>query len=375
MYSAFKTIREKGFFTALCLARKYRRQAVERDDVEIHGGATGVGGVQEMNRIEHFGETQNVAVTVLVDNRADLMVKSTDTVIRFSKKPLLAEHGFAALIDLQDEGLRILWDAGISKIALLENMRRMEIDPTTIDMVALSHGHGDHTGAVLEILGLAAGRPQARKWDRDATSQEMQDWVEGKRVPLIAHPAVFRERWAIRRDGSKFGPHLPPSCAELESAGAQVILSEGPYRLGMGCATTGAIPRHSFEKAGTPSSVAYRNGDTFIRDQIDDDQALVINVKDKGLVIVAGCAHSGILNTVNYAREFTKVDKVWAVMGGFHLAPAKSEEIELTIEALEKLGPAMVVPTHCTGFEAIGRFAGRMPEQFVQGVVGTRYLF
>ena len=364
-----------GLFSALRLALKRRRQLVEKDDVEIRGGAAGAGGVQKMSEIERLGETHNVAITVLVDNRADLIVKSTDTVIRYTKKPLLAEHGFAALIDLQAEELRILWDAGISKTVLLENMRRMEIDPTTIDMIALSHGHGDHTGAVLEILGLVAGRPQARKWDRDATTQEIQDWVEGRRVPLIAHPAVFRERWAIRRDGSKFGPHLPPSRAELESAGAQVILSEGPYQLGTGSATTGAVPRQSFEKAGTPTSVAYRDGDALIRDQIDDDQALVINVKDKGLVILAGCAHSGIVNTVNYAREFTKVDKVWAIMGGFHLAPAKSEEIELTIDAIEELSPAMVVPTHCTGFEAIGRFAGRMPEQFVQGVVGTKYLF
>jgi 7,8-dihydropterin-6-yl-methyl-4-(beta-D-ribofuranosyl)aminobenzene 5'-phosphate synthase len=328
-----------------------------------------------MNKVDQFGETQNVAVTVLVDNRADLIVKSTDTVKRYTEEPLLAEHGLAVLIDLKDAGVRILWDAGITRTALLENARRMKIDLATIDKIALSHGHGDHTAAMTDVIKVIGGRPEPRDWDEDATLEDIRSWVKGHRVPLIAHPAAFRERWGIRKDGVKYGPVLPPPRDEWEVAGAEVILSEGPYELGPGCWTTGTVPRRSFEKAGTSSTRAYREGDEFIRDYMEDDQSIVINVKDKGLVVVSGCAHSGIVNTANYAKEISGVDKVWAIIGGFHLAPASDEEIQRTIDEIEAMKPVMVVPSHCTGFKAISQFASRMPDEFVLGVVGTTYLF
>ncbi len=103
-----------------------------------------------MNPNADFGETSDVAVTVLVDNRADLLVKPTDGVKYFMDRPLLAEHGFAALIHLKNADIRILWDAGITRISLLENMRRMEIDPSAVDKIVLSHGHPDHTGAMTD---------------------------------------------------------------------------------------------------------------------------------------------------------------------------------------------------------------------------------
>lgn len=330
-----------------------------------------------MSRIENFGETQNVAVTVLVDNRADLLVKSTDTVKRFTDEPLLAEHGFAALIDLQDAGRKVLWDAGLTDSTLVENMRRMEIDPATIDIIALSHGHGDHTAALTDLIKAIARRPEPRKWDQDTTLEEIRRWVAqaARPVPVVAHPAAFRERWGIRKDGSKYGPVLPPPRAEWEAVGAEIILSEDPYELGPGCWTTGAVPRLSFEKAGTSPTRAYREGDELIRDYVDDDQSIAINVKDKGLVVVSGCAHSGIVNTVNFAREISGVEGVWAIIGGFHLAPADDEEIQRTIDEIKKLKPALVVPSHCTGFKAISEFAARMPDEFALGAVGTKYLF
>jgi 7,8-dihydropterin-6-yl-methyl-4-(beta-D-ribofuranosyl)aminobenzene 5'-phosphate synthase len=327
-----------------------------------------------MSRLDDLGEVKRASVTVLVDNRADLLVKSSDAVKRFTKRPLLAEHGFAALIELEG-GVRVLWDAGITQIALLENMKQMEIDPRKIDKIALSHGHGDHTAAVTEVLRAVGGQPEARKWDKDTPLAEVDAWVKEHHVPLVAHPAVFRERWGVRRDGSRYGPNLPPPRAEWEAAGAEIVLSEGPYKLGPGCATTGAVPRLSFEKAGTPSALRYREGDALVRDYMEDDQALFINVRGKGLVVVAGCAHAGIVNTVKHAQEISGVDQVWAVLGGFHLASASDEDVQRTIDELEKLEPTMVVPSHCTGFSAISQFAGRMPDQFVLGAVGTTYLF
>ncbi len=328
----------------------------------------------ESNLRLSFGSTRDAEITVLVENNADLLVKSTDTVKRFHEKPLLAEHGFAALVELKKVPLRILWDAGISTTALLENARLMEIDLSTVDVIALSHGHRDHFGAMTEVLKQIARRPESREWPPDTPMEEMRAWSTPHKVPLIAHPAVFRERWGIAKDGRKFGPHLAPREA-WEIAGAEIVPSEGPYQLGSGCWLTGAVPRRSYEEAGTPPSMAYRVGDQFVRDRLDDDQAIAINIEDKGLVVLSGCAHSGILNTVNYAREISGVEQVHAILGGFHLAPAKDDEIERTIEEIIELQPAMVVPSHCTGFRAIARFASRMPDQFVQGVVGTRYLF
>jgi 7,8-dihydropterin-6-yl-methyl-4-(beta-D-ribofuranosyl)aminobenzene 5'-phosphate synthase len=331
-----------------------------------------------MHTINHFGETQSVSITVLVDNRADLLVKSTDTVKRFTDEPLLAEHGFAALIELHDANQRILLDAGITQLTLLENMRRMKVEPGTIDIIALSHGHGDHTAALLDVLAAMGARPGPRKWEKDVSVQEIDEWLARHRVPVVAHPAVFRERWNIFKNGTKWGPGLasaPPSRQAWEAAGADLVLSESPYQLGPGCWATGAVPRLSFETAGTPDSMVYRQGDSFLRDHIDDDQTIVINVQGKGLVILAGCAHSGILNSVEYARSLSGVDKVWAILGGFHLVSADEDEIQRTVDAVKALNPALIAPSHCSGFDAIRQFAHQIPDQFVLGAVGTKYLF
>lgn len=328
-----------------------------------------------MSKTQDFGETGNVEITVLVDNKADLIVRSTETVKRFTDKPLLAEHGFAALVELRSAGVTILWDAGVTDIALMENARRMEIDLTAVDKIALSHGHGDHYAAMTDVLQIVAGRPDPREWDKDAPGDEIRAWMEDYKVPLVAHPAAFRERWGFdEKRGKKYGPAITPR-AEWEAAGADIVLSEGPYPLGPGCWTTGAVPRRSFEQAGTPANRAYRDGDAFKRDRLEDDQSIVINVEGKGLVVLTGCAHSGVVNTVKYAQEISGVDKVFAILGGFHLAPASEHDIARTIDEIESLQPALITPTHCTGFQAIAEFARRMPDQFVLGVVGTRYLF
>ncbi len=328
-----------------------------------------------MSKIENFGKTQTVEITVLVDNRADLSPRSTDTVKRYTKEPLLAEHGFSALVDLKDAGIKILWDAGISQVALMENVRRMKIDLATIDKIALSHGHHDHYAAMADVIKEITERPEHQEWGEEVTAEEVERWVQSFRVPMIVHPAVFRERWGIDDEqGKKYGPYLAPR-TEWEAAGANIVLSEGPYQLSPGCWTTGAVPRLSFETAGTPAHIAYREEGGFIRDYIDDDQSLVIDVEDKGLVILTGCAHSGIVNTVNYAKEISGVEQVWAILGGFHLGRAKDEQIQRAIDEIKNARPKLIAPSHCTGFTAISQFAHQMPDEFVLGVVGTKYLF
>ena len=105
-----------------------------------------------MTAMKDFGTCKQAEVTILVDNRSDLIVKSTDTIKYYTDGPLLAEHGYAALIHLPDLGVKILWDAGLTETALLENMRRLEVDPDEIDLIALSHGHHDHTAGFQAVL-------------------------------------------------------------------------------------------------------------------------------------------------------------------------------------------------------------------------------
>ena len=328
-----------------------------------------------MTLIPNFGAAEGVAITVLIDNRADLIVKSTRTVKYWTRGPLLAEHGFSALIDVKESGKRILWDAGLTAEALPENMRRMGISASSIHGLAISHGHHDHTAAVSAILKAMDLQPKPREWATGTPVQELRRWAEGQRVPLVAHPAAFRERWGLDQDGKKHGPLAGPPRAEWEALGAELVLSEGPYELAPGCWTTGLVPRLSFEKSGRPTSLAYRDGDAFLKDDLEEDQAVVINIQDKGLVVVSGCAHSGIVNTVNHAREISGMERVYAILGGFHLARANDEEIYRTVEAMQAFQPKWIVPSHCTGFKAMCAFAAAMPTAFLPGIVGAKYAF
>jgi len=328
-----------------------------------------------MQTIKDFGETQNVTVTILVDNTADIIIRSTDNVKYHTGPPLLAEHGFSALIHLGDQNRKILWDAGITRIALPENIKRMSVDPRVIDMIALSHGHSDHTAAVTDILHAVYDRPVSKRWEKDTSPEAIQNYINGKRIPLVVHPALFRERWRIQKDGVKFGPMTLPPRDEWIVAGANIIESVEPYPLGTGCWTTGEVPRVSFETSGILQGMFYREGKEFSADYLEEDQAIVINVRDKGLVIVSGCAHSGIVNTINHARKISGVDKVWAILGGFHLVSANDEEIQQTINDIMEFKPSLIAPSHCTGMRAICEFALQMPDEFVRGIVGASYIF
>lgn len=325
--------------------------------------------------IDQFGKVESVNITILVDNQANLIVESNDWIKYFTDKALLAEHGFSALVDFPGSDHKILWDAGVTKIALMENLRRMEIDVKAIDMIALSHGHHDHFAALTETLAAMKLGVESREWDGPVTSAKVAEWAAAKHVPVIAHPAAFRERWWVKDDGTMVGPFTPPPRLEWEALGGTLVLSGEPYKLLQGCWTTGFVPRMSFEQSGRPTKLLYRQGDNFIPDDLEEDQAIVIHVKEKGLVILSGCAHAGIVNTVNHARQISGVDQVYAIIGGFHLARANAEEIQQTIDFIQVLNPEIILPCHCTGFQAMCAFSRQMPDTFVPGVVGATCLF
>jgi 7,8-dihydropterin-6-yl-methyl-4-(beta-D-ribofuranosyl)aminobenzene 5'-phosphate synthase len=299
-----------------------------------------------------LAEVDDAVITIVVDNYADLLLPSRPGIERYGevKEPLLAEHGLSVHLRLGEAGPAILMDAGLSGVALPHNLPRLGIDPREVDQVMISHGHPDHTGALEVFLRLS--------------------W---KRTPVVVHPDAFLERWRLLSDGSREGPWQQDR-QSWEKAGAEIVSVMEPRELAPGCLATGPVPRRTdFEKV--TSSALCRQGEELVHDQIQDDQAILINVQGKGLVVLVGCAHSGIVNTIIHGQEISGVDRVWAVLGGFHLSGSDPRILGRTIAEIKRLDPQLVMPFHCTGFEATRQFAAEMPGQFVPAAVGTTLKF
>jgi 7,8-dihydropterin-6-yl-methyl-4-(beta-D-ribofuranosyl)aminobenzene 5'-phosphate synthase len=307
-------------------------------------------------------EVDRVEVLTLMDNYVDVLLTNTEVVYRpplakdggIPTDALVAEHGLSLLITLyrDDETHTILFDTGYSSIGVLHNMAMLDIDPAQIEALVISHGHMDHTGTLYFLL----------------------DQISGP-VPLVVHPDAFLSpRYFALDDGRKllFPETLKKS--EMEKRNVQVLESRGPTLIaGDTALVTGEVERTTTYEKGLPNALLERNG-AIEKDPILDDQAIAVNLKGKGLVIISGCAHAGIMNTILYAMKLTAVPSIQAVLGGFHLSGAFFEPIiEDTIKDLKKLGPKVLVPMHCTGWKAIHRFSEEFPEAFILNSVGSRF--
>jgi 7,8-dihydropterin-6-yl-methyl-4-(beta-D-ribofuranosyl)aminobenzene 5'-phosphate synthase len=307
-------------------------------------------------------EAEKVEILILVDNVVDILLEDSDVVKRAPRlingkaaPPLLAEHGFSALIRVSGNGNAhsILLDAGLTETTMLENADRLRLDLGEVEAVVISHGHLDHIRALLPAL------------DRLR-----------KGTPIVLHPHAFAPRIMRLPDGTEY--HMPPLDRDaLERKGAKIKTEAGPSLLaGDMLLVTGEIPRTTEFEYGLPVQYAIVDGKEVHDPLTPDDQAIIVGVKGKGLVIISGCAHAGIINTARYARELTGTEEVHALIGGFHLSGFLYESvIEPTVAALEDIRPAYVVPTHCTGWKAIHEIARRMPTSFIQNSVGTRLIF
>jgi 7,8-dihydropterin-6-yl-methyl-4-(beta-D-ribofuranosyl)aminobenzene 5'-phosphate synthase len=273
-----------------------------------------------------------------------------------SDDALRAEHGFAALVTVSKDGreTRVLFDAGRTPDGLVHNMRRLGIDPTDIDIIVLSHGHWDHTTGMDGLVG-ALGRPS---------------------MPVLIHPEFWSRRRVVLpgRD-----PVELPSTSKsaLEGAGFEIVEERQPsFLLGGSLLVTGEVDRTSDFERGFPGHEAHRERDWQPDPLILDDQALVAHVRGRGLVVLTGCGHSGIVNIARYARKLTGEERLHALVGGFHLSgPAFEPIIEPTCAALAELSADYLVPTHCTGWRATHAIAGHFPDAFIQNCVGTRFEF
>jgi 7,8-dihydropterin-6-yl-methyl-4-(beta-D-ribofuranosyl)aminobenzene 5'-phosphate synthase len=270
--------------------------------------------------------------------------------------PLRAEHGFSAYVTVVSGGRQrhVIFDTGLSPDGMAGNMRRLNLDPKDAEAVVLSHGHFDHTTG-LDGFVRAVGRPN---------------------LPVIIHPEFWtRRRLALPgRD-----PFVLPSTSRsaIVDAGFEIIEDRRPsFLLGGSILITGEVDRTTPFEQGFAVHQAYRD-DAWVPDPlILDDQALVVEVRGKGLVVLTGCGHAGIVNIVRYAQRLTNVSKVHAIIGGFHLSgPLFDPIVDTTVAALAGIGPDVIVPAHCTGLRAVRAVASRFPDAFIQNSVGTRFEF
>jgi 7,8-dihydropterin-6-yl-methyl-4-(beta-D-ribofuranosyl)aminobenzene 5'-phosphate synthase len=303
-----------------------------------------------------------VEVTLVVDNFVDILMAGAEGVRRFplaydfsDHQQLVAEHGFSALVTVVSGGSRssILYDGGMTPKGLGNNLEVMEVDPAGLRAIVISHGHVDHHGG---LEGLAARG--------------------GRRLPLLLHPGAWRERKITFPTGAEL--HLPPpSRADLEAEGLEVVEERGPTLLLDGrVLISGEVPRVSEFETGFPIHKA-RAGDGWEPDPlILDDQNVIVDVAGEGLVVVSGCSHAGTINVLGNAKRLTGRDRIAGFIGGFHLTGAVFEPIiEPTIAAFVDLGVERVVPGHCTGWRATHRLSQALPDAFVQPSVGTVFGF
>ena len=312
-----------------------------------------------------------VVVTMLMDNSYDGLLGATGPADRRglfatptspssvmvdgeTRPGLVAEHGFSALVTVRraDRTHTLLFDTGISPNGMADNMERLGIAATDIEAVVLSHGHFDHAGG---LEGLAGLRRRAG-------------------LPIVVHPLV----WSRRRVAD------PGDARGRTADGVEAVARGGGLR---GHRTTsafvGARRLRARHRRGRP--------DHRLRDRVPvpraphddawepdplilDDQALVVNVRGQGLLVLTGCGHAGAVNIARHAMRLTGVDRLHALLGGFHLGgPAFERIIEPTVSALTEMEPSVIVPAHCTGWKAQHRFAAALPDAFIPNAVGTSY--
>ncbi len=304
-------------------------------------------------------EVDKLEVTVLVDNYTDvLLLQGTDMVKRPMTPPPnfpLAEHGLSCLLKVYKgaEEHIVLMDAGVSSTCFFHNARVLNADLSKVEAVVLSHGHPDHFGALVEFLTKAA-----------------------KGIPVVLHPDAFLQRGLnnpITGRRAEF-PRLDE--AALEETGAVLHkVKEASTLFSDLILISGEVRRVTDFEKGFPWAEA-KIDDKWVVDPFHDDQGVAIKVKGKGLVVISGCSHAGIINTVKHVQAVAQMSEVHAILGGFHLTgPIFEPIIGPTIEEMKKIGPDFVIPMHCTGWQAINQFAKEMPQQFALTTVGTTYVF
>ncbi|MCS4540019.1 MAG: MBL fold metallo-hydrolase [Thaumarchaeota archaeon] len=311
----------------------------------------------------------SVEITTLVDDYVNGFLSSSEGISRARLdtvcfpmrpgEPMLAEFGWSSLVKIRKGGhtYPILFDTGLGKNALLHNARALKIDLKAVEAVIISHGHPDHTAASLETVSA----------------------INRDELPIIMHPKALTKRAFLFPNGERIDFPFYLDERKLHDSGGKLEWNEKPTPLASESVyVTGEIPRvTSFEK-GMPANMHYSivNGELVHDPLVLDDQGLVINVKDKGLVVISGCAHAGIVNTLEYAKRISGVSRIHAVVGGFHLTGKFYQPIiDDTVNSIRQMAPKVVIPSHCTGLRALVKIANAFPDAFVENSVGSTFSF
>jgi 7,8-dihydropterin-6-yl-methyl-4-(beta-D-ribofuranosyl)aminobenzene 5'-phosphate synthase len=315
----------------------------------------------------------SVTVTTLMDNALDLFMpdqgpaKRTglrmdprrDCAVMVDREvpdALVAEHGLALLVTVTKGGHahRILFDTGASADGVVENMRRLDVDPSGVEAIVCSHGHFDHTAGLaglLRVLGPTG-------------------------MPVLVHPHFWRRRRVILPGREPI--ELPTtSDRALREAGYEIVEDAAPsFLLDGSVLITGEVPRVTGYEPGFPIQQAWLDRQWQPDPLVLDDQALLLNVAGKGLIVITGCGHAGVVNISRYATRLTGGLPLHALIGGFHLTgPLFEPLIPRVLADLAELHPDVLVPAHCTGWRAQHAMGAAFGDAFVPNSIGTRFVF
>ena len=255
-------------------------------------------------------------------------------------------------VDAEGDSRKIVFDTGIHKKSLLYNVKELKVDLSDVDCLVISHGHADHTATTVEITAAAGG------------------------LKVYAHPHTFQPRFIEDKTGKRRRHGVPEDegIEAIERMGGEVTLNSEPTEIVPGVWTTGQIQRiTSFERPLPPSKDERRiisvDGEE-VDDQILDDQALWMDVKEVGPFVITGCAHAGLLNTLQQVQRLGHFDKICGFAGGTHLVGRSEGYLRQTIDGLEKFELNLVSPCHCTGFKAAARLWQAFPDAFLLNFSG-----
>lgn len=332
-----------------------------------------------------------LVMTSVVDNFYDVFAKRGkigEVMVQRTPVPypygsgvmLLSEHGLAYHLESfrGTERKEILLDFGLTSRSLTNNYQGLKVDPTKADALILSHGHVDHYGALPELAKTLQGRIRPG-------------------ITLYAGGEdTFCHRWVTTPEGGRLD-YGQLNRAEVETLGIKVVLAKQPTVVAGQAFTSGQIPRLTdFEKsppaarleAGTAGSgcdatfhfppgtlkVEAKPGE-LVTDIFWGEHATAYHVKDRGLVVISSCGHAGIINSIRQIQKATGIDKVHAVVGGWHLAPYPDEIVAKTVEAFKQIDPDYLIPMHCTGFNTIAAIQREVPKKLIMPSTGTRVVF
>lgn len=305
----------------------------------------------------------DVQITTIMDNTIDLLMTGDEVAHRLPLGPDLwereqpiAQHGFSVLLRVRqgDKSGAVLFDTGVSRVGTLRNLDALEVRLNDLRAIVLSHGHADHALGLTGII----------------------ERLGARQMPLVLHPDAYLERKLILPNGIEV-PMPPPHKADFARDNIQMIEEVGPSMLVDDMVlVSGEVGRATDFETGFPIHHALRGGQWQPDPLIHDDQCAIVNVRDKGLVIVTGCGHSGIVNILLHAQALTGIEAIFAVVGGFHLTGAYFEQrIAPTVAALHTMQPRYLVPGHCTGWKAIHEIARALPDAYIANSVGTTLHF